>query len=63
MHFRVCEYTNAALFPFYVPGMAVWPGLQVAMLCTRNFPTFVKTTAVAYGQKINQSLKILVACK
>jgi len=29
---------------------------------TRNFLTFVNTTAIAYGQKIDQSLRILVAC-
>ena len=29
---------------------------------TRNFLTFVNTTAIAYGQKIAQSLKILVLC-
>jgi len=29
---------------------------------TGNFLTFVKTTAIAYGQKMGQSLKILVAC-
>jgi len=28
--------------------------------CTRNFLTFVNTTAIAYGQKIDQSLRILV---
>ena len=28
---------------------------------TRNFLTFVKTTVIAYWQKIGQSLKILVA--
>jgi len=30
--------------------------------CTRNFLTFVNTTAIAYGQKNDQSLRILVAC-
>ena len=29
---------------------------------TRNFLTFVNTTAIAYGQKIARSLKILVLC-
>jgi len=29
---------------------------------TRNFLTFVNTTAIAYGQKNDQSLRILVAC-
>jgi len=29
---------------------------------TRNFLTFVNTTAIAYGQKVDQSLRILVAC-
>ena len=30
--------------------------------CTRNFLTFVNTTAIAYGQKMGQSLRILVVC-
>jgi len=29
---------------------------------TRNFLTFVNATAIAYGRKIDQSLRILVAC-
>jgi len=29
---------------------------------TRNFLTFVNATAIAYGRKIDQGLKILVAC-
>ncbi|RPB04031.1 hypothetical protein L873DRAFT_45850 [Choiromyces venosus 120613-1] len=29
---------------------------------TRNFLTFVNTTAIAYGQKIGRSLKILMVC-
>ena len=29
---------------------------------TPNFLTFVKTTAIAYGQKIDQSLRIFVVC-
>jgi len=29
---------------------------------TRNFLTFVNTTTIAYGQKNDQSLRILVAC-
>jgi len=31
-------------------------------VCTRNFLTFVNTTAIAYGQKIDKSLRILVSC-
>jgi len=45
------------------------PYLEICMfqgqsreLSTRNFLTFVKTTAIAYGQKIGRSLKILVLC-
>jgi len=30
--------------------------------CTPNYLTFVKTTAVAYGQKIDRSLRVLVVC-
>ena len=31
-------------------------------LSTPNCLTFVKTTAIAYGQKIDQSLRFLVVC-
>jgi len=36
----------------------VWP----VQYFTRNFLTFVNTTAIAYGQKIARSSNILVAC-
>ena len=40
----------------------ILPAASPVLSCTRNFLTFVKTTAIAYGQKMSQSLKILVAC-
>ena len=36
------------------------PSLAGAGTCTRNVPTFVDTAAIAYGQKISRSLRILV---
>jgi len=36
--------------------------MDVEYRSTRNFLTFVNTTAIAYGQKIARSLKILVLC-
>ena len=51
-----------AHFPSMIQVFLVFFGTGLEYLkTTRNFLTFVKTTAIAYWQKMDQSLKILVA--
>ena len=49
-----------------IPSPASWAGVLAPRVCTstctRNFLTFINTTAIAYGQIIARSLKILVLC-
>jgi len=49
--------------PSFLPSMPPQTYMCTTVnTCTRNFLTFVNATAIAYGRKIDQSLKILVAC-
>ena len=58
MHCHVCKFSNSVKKSYQVPA----PHVDAVACGTRNFLTFVNTTAIAYGQKIARSLKILVLC-
>ncbi|KAG0130218.1 hypothetical protein HOY82DRAFT_383988 [Tuber indicum] len=56
MRIRVLPPLIPSSLPPFLPFCAV------LYSSTRNFLTFVNTTAIAYGQKICRSLRILVVC-